>query len=97
MDEWPVSPDARPQDWTCRAACVRADPDLFFPVGVGPLCQDQIRLAKRWCAGCPVADDCLAWAVSTGERHGIWGGTTPDERRLIRVEARPAAWARALG
>lgn len=28
---------------------------------------------KAVCARCPVADDCLDWAVQVGEVHGVWG------------------------
>jgi hypothetical protein len=33
---------------------------------------------------------CLDWALRAGEPAGIWGGTTPDERRLLRRSARDA-------
>lgn len=36
--------------------------------------------AKRICATCPVASECLDHALVVGERYGIWGGLTPDER-----------------
>ncbi|MFB9207567.1 WhiB family transcriptional regulator [Nonomuraea spiralis] len=42
-------------------------------------------LARRICQGCPVRVQCLTWAVETGEAEGMWGGTTPDERRRIRA------------
>ena len=37
--------------------------------------------AKSICAVCPVRVQCLQHAIDTDERHGIWGGMTPDERR----------------
>jgi WhiB family transcriptional regulator, redox-sensing transcriptional regulator len=72
--------------WIDRAAC-RADgvdPDLFFPVSESGLGARQVAAAKAVCAKCPVAADCLAWALR-GEPAGIWGGTTPDERRALRL------------
>jgi hypothetical protein len=42
----------------------------------------------RTCQGCPVARECLIYAVTTNTRHGIWGGMTPAARRQ---------WARAHG
>ena len=36
--------------------------------------------AKGICAACPVRSDCLAHAVVNGERDGIWGGLTEEER-----------------
>lgn len=72
--------------WTAWAACRTPDmdPELFFPVGsTGPALL-QIAKAKRICTGCAVRLSCLAWALSTGESAGIWGGTTPEERRMLR-------------
>lgn len=43
---------------------------------------DDIELAKSLCAGCPVREECLAAGMS--ERYGVWGGTTPEERRALR-------------
>jgi WhiB family redox-sensing transcriptional regulator len=44
--------------------------------------------AKRICRGCPVQIQCLAWALASGVTDGVWGGTTPDERRVIRSLSR---------
>jgi hypothetical protein len=27
----------------------------------------------------------LAWALDAGDRYGVWGGTTPRERRAMTV------------
>ena len=40
--------------------------------------------AKAVCRACPVRSECLAFAVATGPYDGIWGGTTPYERRRLR-------------
>jgi WhiB family transcriptional regulator, redox-sensing transcriptional regulator len=73
------------EHWTDHAICRGADPDLFFPIGYSAeLLQEQQREAKAICANCPVASDCLAWALRVGEPDGIWGGTTPEERRHLR-------------
>ena len=45
------------------------------------------RAAKAVCMGCPVRQRCLDYAIAHNERHGVWGGTTPDERRVIRRSA----------
>jgi WhiB family redox-sensing transcriptional regulator len=82
-----LQPDAEAAHWTGRAAC-RArgtDPELFFPVSeTGLAAHRQVAQAKAVCARCPVADQCLDWAVRAGEPEGIWGGTTPAERRRLR-------------
>ena len=42
-------------------------------------------VAIELCARCPVAGACLAWALSVGDCHGVWGGTTARERRAMLV------------
>jgi WhiB family redox-sensing transcriptional regulator len=70
--------------WRAAGACLTADPDLFFPIATGPAAQEQITIAQRICAGCPVRQQCLDFAIRSGEGHGIWGGTTPEERIRAR-------------
>ena len=72
-------------NWRDDAACLHADPDLFFPVAAAGPALDQIDQAKRICHACPVQQRCLAWALELGIESGIWGGTTEDERRAIRA------------
>ncbi|MFE1251299.1 WhiB family transcriptional regulator [Streptomyces sp. NPDC058735] len=71
-------------EWLRSAACVDEDPELFFPVGTaGPALRD-VDAAKRICARCPVADDCLAFALSNGQASpGVWGGTCEEERDAL--------------
>jgi WhiB family redox-sensing transcriptional regulator len=76
-------------DWRAAGACLSADPDLFFPIAVGAVAARQVTMAQRICAGCRVRQQCLDFAMRTGEVHGIWGGTTPEERiRFRRQRAR---------
>jgi WhiB family redox-sensing transcriptional regulator len=80
--------------WEELAACRQADPELFFPIGTTGPAVAQIRQAKAVCAGCPVREPCLAYALSTGQDFGIWGGYDETERRRLRREflpRRPAA------
>lgn len=32
---------------------------------------------------CPVKEQCLAYAVDTEERHGVWGGYTVKQRQVL--------------
>jgi WhiB family redox-sensing transcriptional regulator len=81
-------------DWRSLAACMSADPDMFFPISsVGPALQ-QVSQAKAICAGCRVRQACLDFALSTGQTHGVWGGTTEEERQRLRRH-RPASPAAA--
>ena len=70
-------------DWMSRGACQREDPELFFPIAVTGPAVEQISAAKRVCLRCPVRAACLSFGLKTTQ-EGIWGGTTPDERRAMR-------------
>lgn len=70
-------------DWQDQAACQNSHPDLFFPAKY-----EDVRPAKRICADCPVHNQCLEYALANDEQHGIWGGTTLRERRLIKKARR---------
>ncbi|MEU5598505.1 WhiB family transcriptional regulator [Streptomyces sp. NPDC020298] len=74
-------------NWRDHAACRHEDPDLFFPVGTTGPAVWQERQAKAVCERCPVRDQCLDWAMDTGQTLGIWGGTTESERRALRRRA----------
>jgi WhiB family transcriptional regulator, redox-sensing transcriptional regulator len=71
-------------DWRDRARCLDEDPDLFFPIGsTGPAIVQADR-AKSVCRRCPVIEQCLDWALANYQDSGIWGGTTEEERRIMR-------------
>lgn len=61
--------------------CVKADPELFFPPkGSKPIA------AATMCSGCRNIDKCLSFAVDNNITDGVWGGTTPHERRpMVRA------------
>ena len=73
--------------WHRQAACRGVGVDLFV-IDQG---QQYEPRARQMCAGCPVRQECLDAALSFGDRGvtGLWGGTTPTERRQLRrgVEA----------
>ena len=79
--------DSDRTDWRDDAACLHADPDLFFPIGTAGPALVQIDQAKRICRACPVQAPCLTWALGQGILSGVWGGTTETERRAIRRAA----------
>ncbi|WP_067975921.1 WhiB family transcriptional regulator [Nocardiopsis trehalosi] len=79
------------EDWVQQGACRQYDPELFFPVSTtGPGGHDA-ELAKAICRSCTVRPECLRWALRAGEAHGVWGGTTPEDRRYLRREQLVAA------
>jgi hypothetical protein len=73
--------------WQRDAACRDTDPDLFFPASDDDtaviVARHKIAVAPI-CSACPVAVDCLRWALDTGQDHGLWAATTPTDRRAIR-------------
>lgn len=79
-------PDGPPPrlDWRTRAACRDLDTEFFFPIGTSGPAVDQAEQAKAVCARCEVSCQCLAWALTTRQDAGIWGGRTEDERRKLR-------------
>ena len=66
--------------WRYLAACRGTDLQVFFP-GRG----EPAEPARRICAGCPVRQPCLDYALSHAITHGIWGGLTERDRRPLRV------------
>src|ERR1700744_3647364 len=73
------------RDWRQRAACRSADPDLFFPVSATGPSAGQTTRAKAVCAPCRVLCECLAFALTTRQAHGIWGGTSEQERLEVSL------------
>lgn len=65
--------------WQDYANCRGVDADLFFPERGA-----STRKAKAICAACEVRAQCLEYAITHGEKFGIWGGMSERERRRIR-------------
>lgn len=65
--------------------CATRNPEDYFPNE-----NHAVRAAKEACrdrdtgALCPVATECLAYALEH-EVHGIWGGTSDAQRRNARI------------
>jgi WhiB family redox-sensing transcriptional regulator len=66
--------------WRDRAACIGADPDLFFPQR-----GESAEPAREICARCSVREACLDYALRNAITHGIWGGVSERERRALRI------------
>ncbi len=49
------------------------------------------------CQPCPVAAECLAYAVSTGQVYGVWGGRPQQEVRRLIAHDRQGRRARTNG
>jgi WhiB family redox-sensing transcriptional regulator len=66
--------------WRARGVCQTVDPEVFFPAPSEPA-----DAAIALCRTCDVQGACLAWALEVGDCHGVWGATTPRERRAMLV------------
>lgn len=90
----PQAPDTveHADRWREQAACAAdgLDPETWFPVGEGPVAQQQTEDAKHICYQCPVIDACLRWAMESGQDTGVWGGLDEKERHNLRRRTRRA-------
>jgi WhiB family redox-sensing transcriptional regulator len=76
--------------WMERADCQNLPTAMFFPQpGKGGAADS--KTAIRICQGCPVREECLAYAMSFPDRSlpGIWGGTTERERSRLHHSTTP--------
>lgn len=73
-------------DWQRAAACRGEHAINFFPpthFERKDLRLARERVAKAICRSCPVAAECLEYAISSREPHGVWGGLNEVERRQL--------------
>jgi len=80
-----------PAEWRSLSACRGEDPEIFFPAPRNMTTFLQLARAKAVCARCPVAAQCLRYALATGQEYGVWGGTSEEERRAMRRRLRVSA------
>jgi hypothetical protein len=72
-------------NWHSQALCRGEPTEIFFASdsdrGARRLVTE--RRAKQICRSCPVLDRCRKYALDAREPYGIWGATTPTERRRL--------------
>jgi WhiB family transcriptional regulator, redox-sensing transcriptional regulator len=73
LDQW---------EWQDRASCRDTDPAVFFsPQNErGPARRRREEYAMSICRSCPVREPCAAFAATTRESFGVWGGQTESQR-----------------
>ena len=71
--------------WMEDALCAQTDPDIFYPEKGG-----STAPATSVCNNCSVREQCLEYAIVNDIRHGIWGGTSDNDRKRIARERRTA-------
>ncbi len=72
--------------WQLDASCRGPQAHLFFPPSQVERKDERERResrAKSICGECPVLRDCLDYALTIREPHGIWGGKTEAERKTM--------------
>lgn len=75
--------------WQHRGACRGPQAAVFFPP---PQFERKIernereRRAKEICETCPVTRECLDYALTIREPHGIWGGLNENERKALMLK-----------
>lgn len=69
------------RDWMVAGACKSVGPNTMLPTTT-----DEIEIAKKICAECPVRGPCLKYALlnKATDDDGVRGGTTKRERSNIR-------------
>lgn len=72
--------------WMDDGACKHhPHPEWWFPT-VGEGHAHVTWKAIEICQSCPVREQCLEYAVTTHQNHGIWGGMFERQRRKVRRE-----------
>lgn len=74
----------RPEQWMDSALCAEVATEVFFPEK-GQV--DRASIAKKLCASCDVAAQCLEYALRNEIEYGIFGGVTAVSRRRMRGAA----------
>lgn len=78
---WVLPFESRPpQDGACNGYPT----DWWFPErhAKGERARDFL-VAKQICSECHVRTECLEYAISANEMHGIWGGLSTEEREKV--------------
>ena len=76
------------RDWVADAACFGIEylgsDNPFFAEGHG----QRYIFARNFCSHCPVVVDCLIEGLSIADTVGMWGCTSKNERKNIRIGIR---------
>lgn len=71
----------RPEDWRDEANCLGIDVREFFAEKGHNVPPPVWRICSR----CPVAQACWDWALANHVDQGVWGGSTPSQRRRAKI------------
>lgn len=82
------------EEWRYDAKCRGMDTELWYPPRDKTKYKDIATVSKAVCYGrdglpeCPVRKECLLYADSIDEQHGIWGGMSHRERNALKRKAK---------
>jgi WhiB family redox-sensing transcriptional regulator len=76
------------QNWRATGLCKGSDALVFYPPSEDDSLAEE---AKTICSMCAVRQPCLEFALTTREKHGVWGGLTERERRRMLRQRRRSA------
>jgi WhiB family redox-sensing transcriptional regulator len=79
-----------PEVWMEMALCREVGGDFWHP-DEGEGYTYATNRAVAICRDCPVRLQCLNHAMANNEMLGVWGGTTPAERKRMRRAIRESA------
>jgi len=76
-------------DWrqqaNCRGISKEEMNEIFFYLADDELdARKKLARAKTFCDRCPVREECLEFALTNNQTHGIWGGMNNNQRREIK-------------
>lgn len=74
------------ENWQDRSACRGPLGAVFFPPPQTERKREKLARearAKNICFDCPVLSECRSYALAIREPHGVWGGLSETERRVM--------------
>jgi WhiB family redox-sensing transcriptional regulator len=79
--------------WEESARCAGEALETFYaPESLkGRRLEESVERAKTICKSCPVLNQCREYALRSAEPYGVWGATTPRERKIWLTRQR---WTR---
>ena len=81
-----ITPPIR-EPWMDDALCTEVGGEVWFPEKGD---HGEAARAKAICNRCDVTTQCLDYALRNHEKHGIFGGLSPDQRRRLNTRRRAA-------
>ena len=75
--------------WQNKAECRGELTELFF-MDIEEISINHIKMreARAICDRCQVQKECLDFALINNIDYGVWGGTSPHQRKGIRYDQR---------